>query len=201
MPASDALLTAHALSAERGGNVLFENVRLALAPGTVTLLRGANGTGKTTLLRMLAGLSSPASGDVERTTRVLYWGHASAVKDELTPIENLRQLTASNAVADEALAAILSTCGLERRLHVVAKRLSAGQRRRILLARLLLSHEQPIWLLDEPTAALDADGLAQLAAALNQHVHVHNGAVLIATHAPIDGLDVPPQVMELHHAG
>ncbi len=200
MSAPAPLINAHALSAERGGNVLFDNVDVALAPGTVTLLRGANGTGKTTLLRILAGLSTPASGTLTQAGRVLYWGHASALKDELTPIENLHHLTASNAIDETAFASVLLACGLGQRMHVVAKRLSAGQRRRILLARLLLSHEEPIWLLDEPTAALDADGLLLLAGALNEHTRAHRGAVLIATHTPIDGLDAPPQVMILNHA-
>jgi heme exporter protein A len=195
MPAQPPLLAANDLTAERGGRALFSGVSVALSAGEIIMLRGANGTGKTTLLRVLAGLSEPEAGRVLRPEPMLFWGHAAAVKDELTPEENLRLLCANYSISAAQFPPILERCGLGARRHVQARRLSAGQRRRIGLARLLLATEQ-VWLLDEPTTALDTAGQGILADALNGLLG-RGGAALVATHSDLVGLKIAPQVLNL----
>ena len=159
------------------------------------MLRGPNGTGKTTLLRILAGLSAPEQGEITRAAPPLFWGHAAAIKDELTPIENLKLLCASESVSDAHMLAALDRCGLGARRHVLARKLSAGQRRRIGLAWLALASAK-VWLLDEPVTALDAAGLSLLADVLNAHQQA-GGAAMVATHQDIAGLDAKPRLLEL----
>jgi heme exporter protein A len=182
MPAQSPLLAATDLTAERGGRALFTGLGVALSAGEIIMLRGANGTGKTTLLRVLAGLTEPEAGRVVRAEPLLFWGHAAAVKDELTPEENLRLLCANYPIPAAQFSPILERCGLGARRHVQARRLSAGQRRRIGLARLLLATEK-VWLLDEPTTALDTLG--------------RGGAALVATHSDLVGLNAAPRVLNL----
>ncbi len=195
MSQSPPLLVAKALTAERGGRALFENVNVTLAPGELVALRGPNGTGKTTLLRLLAGFGEPERGEIARCAPILFWGHAAAIKDELTPIENLKLLCASEVVSATQLTAALERCGLGTRRSVLARKLSAGQRRRIGLAWLTLASAK-LWLLDEPTAALDAAGLALLADVLNAH-QAAGGAAIVATHQDIAGLQFQPRLLEL----
>ncbi len=199
---TERLLSADNLAAERGGRLLFSGRGVDIAPGTFTLLRGANGAGKTTLLRILAGLTEPASGTISRSASVCYWGHTSAVKDELTALENLELLctsispkNAQNVPSAQIFLPALDRVGLRTRAHVLARRLSAGQRRRIGVAWLALT-DAKVWLLDEPTAALDTQGCALLAEVLNAHLSA-GGAVLAATHLDIDGVNVAPKVLEL----
>jgi heme exporter protein A len=195
MPAQSPLLAATDLTAERGGRALFTGVSVALSAGEIIMLRGANGTGKTTLLRVLAGLTEPEAGNVSRAAPLLFWGHAAAVKDELTPEENLRLLCANYEIPAAQFSPILERCGLGARRNVQARRLSAGQRRRIGLARLLLATEN-VWLLDEPTTALDTAGQAILAEAVNGLI-ARGGAALIATHSELIGINTAPQVLSL----
>jgi heme exporter protein A len=195
MPAQTPLLAANDLTAERGGRALFSGVNVALKAGEIVFLRGANGTGKTTLLRVLAGLTEPEAGRVVCPEPLVFWGHAAAVKDELTPEENLQLLCANYALSAAEFSPMLMRCGLGARRHVQARRLSAGQRRRIGLARLLLATEH-VWLLDEPTTALDTAGHALLADALNGLL-ARGGAALIATHSDLVGLNTAPQVLHL----
>ena len=195
MSHSPQLLIANALSAERGGRALFERVSVSLGAGELIALRGPNGTGKTTLLRLLAGLGTPERGEIARNAPILFWGHAAAIKDELTPIENLKLLCANDAVSEAAQRAALERCGLGTRRNVLARKLSAGQRRRIGLAWLTLASAK-VWLLDEPTTALDAAGLGLLADVLNAH-QSSGGAAMVATHQDIAGLHTPPRLLEL----
>jgi heme exporter protein A len=132
---------------------------------------------------------------VERPGPMLFWGHSAAVKDELTPEENLRLLCANYAIPAAQFLPVLERCGLGARRHVQARRLSAGQRRRIGLARLLLATAK-VWLLDEPTTALDSAGQALLAEALNGLL-ARGGAALMATHSDLVGLKVVPRVLSL----
>ena len=195
MSDSPHLLIAEALTAERGGRALFEDISVSLLPGELLTLRGPNGTGKTTLLRLLAGLGVPERGTISRNAPILFWGHAAAIKDELTPIENLKLLCASDSVSETALTAALERCGLGKRRDVLARKLSAGQRRRIGLAWLTLASAK-VWLLDEPTTALDAAGLSSLADVLNAHQSA-GGAAIVATHQDIAGLHRPARLLEL----
>ncbi len=192
---STPLLSANALSAERGLRTLFAGVSLTLGSGQIMYLRGPNGAGKTTLLRTLAGLSQPESGGITRAGRVQYWGHTAAVKDELTAGENLKLLCASESIPDAHYEVALARCGLAARRDVIARKLSAGQRRRIGMSWLMLSSAK-VWLLDEPTTALDTAGLALLAEVLNGHVGA-GGAAIIATHHTIAGLEAATHTLEL----
>lgn len=206
------VLRVDGLCVVRGARPLFHDVSLQLRARRVTLLRGANGSGKSTLLRALAGLVAIEHGTVSvdaatptsPATRVLathavYAGHAVGIKPELSALENLRSMAGLDGLcgphaSDEALASALTECGLSRRTGIESRRLSQGQRQRIALARLALhvAVQAPtmrrVWLLDEPSAALDQDGDALLARLIRQHLQ-RGGCALVATHLP---LDVPP---------
>jgi heme exporter protein A len=187
-------LEARAITCTRGVATLFRDVSFSLAAGEWIALRGANGTGKTTLLRCVAGLTRPDSGDVAWngvSTRgdaagfrgaLLYAGHAAGIKDDLSAEENLRDaLQLRGAVADpQALRASLAEAGLDKRRHLPARRLSAGQRRRIGLARLALD-TATVWTLDEPLTALDDEGQQLFARLLERHL-ARGGLALVATH-------------------
>ncbi|MFV0477367.1 MAG: cytochrome c biogenesis heme-transporting ATPase CcmA [Parahaliea sp.] len=178
----DVLLQASSLGLERGGRVLFEGLSFSLYSGQLMQIDGANGAGKTSLLRILAGLSRYGfEGSVKRTVPVLFLGHLSSVKGVLTPRENLAWHLSGESVyerehIDWALAQV-GLCGYE---DVPSHTLSAGQHRRVNLARLYLS-ESPLWLLDEPFTAIDKQGVTELEALMEQHVE-KGGALLLTSH-------------------
>lgn len=176
-----ALIEADGLVGGRGGQRLFGPLDLVLSPGAALVISGANGTGKSTLLRVLAGLLAPDAGDVRVNAALRYLGHHDAVKPALTVSENLAFWQRFNgSVASEAA---LAAVGLERLAAMPARYLSAGQRRRLALAR-TLDAEAPIWLLDEPTNGLDAASVMRLEAELDRHRGA-GGAVAVATHAAL----------------
>ena len=205
-------LRAKNLTLTRGGRPLFANLELSIASGEALILRGANGSGKTSLLRVLAGLTSADEGVIswgdsvgesapaEQRAALLYLGHANALKDELTTAENLADglefdgVTASASDQQPALERV----GLATRCELQARRLSQGQKRRIGLARLLLA-KKPVWLLDEPTNALDAEGVALFTDIVDEHL-ARGGMACIATHltmqihAPVRELDLAESV-------
>jgi heme exporter protein A len=195
VPTLEVLLDAKNLTAQRGGRVLFSEVSVQLKPGDLRYLRGANGSGKTTLLRTLAGLTEAESGSVACSARLTYWGHSAAVKDELSARENLELLCTRSDVPTAQLDLALARVGLAARTQVLARKLSAGQRRRIGLAWLTLSGER-VWLLDEPVAALDSQGVALLADLLNEHAQ-RGGAALVATHVDVANLAVTDEALTL----
>lgn len=178
-------MDARGLSAERGGRALFAGLSLALQPGEIVHLRGANGAGKTTLLRILAGLSTHGhEGKVSRRGACLYLGHHSAVKGSLTTRENLAWHPSGEHYGDRtAIDAALAAVGLFGYEEVAAARLSAGQQRRVNLARLYLS-SRALWLLDEPFTAIDVDGVAALTQRMAEHAGA-GGAVLLTSHQPV----------------
>jgi heme exporter protein A len=192
------MLEAHDLTARRGAAELFANLSLRVAPGEALLVVGANGRGKTTLLRMLAGLSLPAAGTLRWNAvpvapfapalraAVAFVGHAPALKDDLTAGENLASLVAlaGNPATPDALAAALEAVALTHRRDLPARALSQGQRRRIGLARLLLSR-RPLWILDEPATALDPPGLALFADLARRHLD-RGGLLIAASHVPLE---------------
>ena len=205
-----ALLQTLALAGERGDRRLFEGLDLALAPGSITWLRGRNGRGKTTLMRVLAGLSSPADGRLlirGRSLRELgaegrrqwaYIGHTNALKDELTATESLQFLARLHGLPHDAAALkhALQRLGMVQRQHAAVRTLSQGQRRRVALARLALSAAAPLWLLDEPFDALDSDGIQALNTVLQDHARL-GGAVLLTSHQALT-IDHPqPQLLDL----
>lgn len=197
--ASTGTLAARALACRRGRRWLFSGLDLSLPPGGITWLRGANGSGKTSLMRILAGLSAPADGQVlwngtplprageEARARLLYIGHANALKDDLTLAEALAflaQMQGLDAPLRRAQAA-LDRLGLASRAGALVRTLSQGQRRRGALARLALDEATPrTWILDEPFDALDQASVAGLAA-LIQAQAARGGAVLLTSHQAV----------------
>lgn len=189
-----ALVEATGLSCFRGDRLLFRDLNLALAPGQALHLRGPNGSGKTSLLRILCGLTRPESGEIRwlgdahpprGDVLVGYVGHSDGIKLELTPRENLRvaQALAANGGAGDIDAA-LATFDLAGFADVPCRTLSAGQRRRAALARLLLTDAR-IWVLDEPFTALDARATATLYGLVQRHLD-EGGGVLITSHHALE---------------
>lgn len=175
----DFLINAEGLGAIRGERVLFSDVSLTLSAGEAVILRGANGSGKSTLLRMLGGLSRPDAGEVKRMVRHHWLGHRNGVKPHETPRKHLTHWgRVWGSSADPVV--IARQMGLERPVDVAGRLLSAGQKRRTAIGRLLLV-ERPVWLLDEPFTALDANGRDLLAGLIEDH-RAKGGAVIAALH-------------------
>ncbi len=175
-------LEVRSLAASRGPARLFRDVSFILGPGEIATVRGPNGCGKTTLLRCAAGLTRPDAGEVLRLGELLYAGHLPGIKDDLNAEENLAFALRASGLPPEpqAVGAALERAGLGARARIRARRLSAGQRRRIGLARLALD-PAPLWILDEPLAALDAGGETLLCELLARHLD-GGGLALVATH-------------------
>jgi len=201
MPASSEAtegLRASRVSCERGGKLLFAELDFHVDCGAALLVAGPNGSGKTTLLRALSGLNEPAAGAIswqgtpaflrspEWRMRIAYVGHKTGLKDDLTVAENFElACSLDGAQADEhARSGALERVGLGRRRSLQVKRLSQGQKQRLTLARLSLS-VRPLWLLDEPTAALDAEARTLLSDILSAHLE-RGGVAIVATHDQID---------------
>ncbi|NQW94970.1 MAG: cytochrome c biogenesis heme-transporting ATPase CcmA [Polaromonas sp.] len=183
------------LTCTRGGRQLFKSLSFSVEPGQLLRVRGANGAGKTSLLRMLCGLLQPTEGRVlwlgqplasQRDMfghSLVYLGHAAAFKDELSPLENLLDACALGGHAPglpEAMAA-LKGAGLRGHERTPARRLSQGQRRRSALARLALCRSAPLWILDEPFNALDTAANTWLTGLIEAHLH-NAGMVVLTSH-------------------
>ncbi len=193
---SNAPFSARDLSCIRGGRIVFSGVNFSLAPGSAILLTGPNGAGKTSLLRMAAGLLPAAAGGffwddleppVERAAhnaRILYAGHAEAVKPALTVLETVSCWAGLRGYGRNASRDALDRVGLATLADTPARFLSAGQRRRVNLARLFVT-DAVLWLLDEPGTALDAATRMSLDAAIRDH-RERGGMALIATHGTPD---------------
>lgn len=188
------------LACRRGERVVFAHLSFALGPGEAILLVGPNGSGKSSLLRLLAGLLHPATGGLFRKERpiseepethaamVRYVGHLDAVKPVLSVAESLvfwgALLGLSQRQAEVATAEAIACFGLEPLADAPGRLLSAGQKRRVSLARLLLGASD-LWLLDEPTIALDQRAAAVLAMVMAAH-RARGGMVVLSTHAEVD---------------
>lgn len=168
-----------ALAVARGGVPLLAGLTVEVAPGTALILRGPNGAGKTTLLRTLAGLQPPLAGRVRPGPDAMaYASHADGLKATLTVDENLAFWARVHGHHD--IAPARAAFDLERLATRPAAALSAGQKRRLGLARLVLTR-RPVWLLDEPTVSLDTASVARFAGAVRAHLAA-GGIAVIATH-------------------
>ncbi len=188
MPTNSAgtpLLAAQTLSLVRGGRALFRDISFAVHAGQLWQIEGPNGAGKTSLLRILCGLARYGfEGRVQRPAPQLYLGHHAAVKGLLTPRENLAwHVSGADRYANEQIESALVRVGLYGYEDVPSHTLSAGQQRRVNLARLFLS-SAPVWLLDEPFAAIDKEGVVALETLLEEHVAA-GGAVLMTSHQAV----------------
>lgn len=185
-------LIADMLSSVRGGRAVFSKLSFEVAGGEALLLTGPNGSGKTTLIRTIAGLLRPAAGQVRLEgghpehslgEECHYVGHLNGVKSTLSVEENAKFWNRFLDGAHEAVETALATFGLSALRDIPAGYLSAGQKRRLGLARVLLAR-RPIWLLDEPTVSLDEASQAMVAGAVDAHVAA-GGMVIAATHVPL----------------
>jgi heme exporter protein A len=189
------LLAAENLACRRGERMIFSGLSCTVPPGGALLLTGANGSGKSSLLRLLATLLTPAAGRVTwdgapitddppyYRARLHYVGHLDAIKPALGVRETLEFWTEIRGVPGPQIDNALAAFGLELLSDWPCRWLSAGQRRRLALARLIAA-PAPLWLLDEPTAALDSDSEQRLVAAIETH-RAAGGRVVIATHQPM----------------
>lgn len=182
------------LTAIRDERVLFENLSFSLQSGDLVQIEGRNGTGKTTLMRIVAGLGDKEEGDIKwngesiQSNRedfhqsLLFLGHQTGVKRDLTAFENLRFYQSIHAplTSDQQIFTALTQVGLAGREDVPVAQLSAGQQRRVALARLWLS-EQMLWVLDEPLTAIDKQGVKVLENLFLEHAN-KGGIVLLTTH-------------------
>ena len=188
-------LSATELGAERGGRPVFAGLSFTLRSGEALGVTGPNGAGKSTLLRVLAGLLQPVFGrvgldppdrsdpDMPLGERAHYLGHADALKGALSAAENLHFARALGGRPAASSADALRRVGLAHAQDLPCGYLSAGQRRRVALARLLVSF-RPVWLLDEPGTALDAASQEMLTELMRDHL-AGGGLIIAATHAPL----------------
>jgi heme exporter protein A len=191
------MLEVSGLECRRGDRLLFSGLNFVLEPGTLLHVRGRNGSGKTTLLRTLCGLLTPDGGEVlwngESARRLaedfhrdtLYFGHLNGIKSDLTGIENLRVSATLDGERpdDAAIWDALDQMGLAGFEDLPTKVLSQGQKKRVALARLLLTRA-PLWILDEPFTALDVDAVDRLQFLIAQHV-AGDGMVILTTHQEV----------------
>jgi heme exporter protein A len=193
----------------RGDRRLFRGLNFSLSPGTFVRLTGPNGSGKTSLLRILCGLLTPAEGQVlwkhknirslgeEYFTVATYLGHRHGIKDELTCVENLRISNALNGVeiTEEHARSVLLTMGLEGREFLPARLLSEGQRRRVALARLIVCNTT-LWLLDEVLTSLDKAATVLIRSLIEEHL-ANGGIAILATHQEFELKATSVQRLEL----
>ena len=192
MATDTGTLKAEGLAAFRGERLVFRDLDFAVQSGGALVLAGPNGSGKSTLLRLLAGLVRPMAGrllwnDADALSdltgharRVAYLGHQDAVKPGLTAAENL---ALPAGLSGGSVPAALAALGLEALADLPARMLSAGQKRRLALARLALT-KAPLWLLDEPTLGLDSAAIDRFGVLLSSH-RAAGGIVIAATHVPL----------------
>jgi heme exporter protein A len=186
------------LGCVRGERRLFSGLSFLAQPGELIEVRGANGSGKTSLLRILCGLAQPAEGEVrwhgknirslgeEYFGSVAYVAHQNGVKDELTAIENLRISggVAGNSLGEREAQETLARMGLQKESYLPSRFLSAGQRRRVALARLLITKAE-LWILDEVLTSLDAAAMAFSARFISDHLR-DGGMAIMATHQELN---------------
>jgi heme exporter protein A len=201
---SAATLVVRGLECQRGERPLFSELDLTARAGAVVWIRGANGRGKTTLLRTLAGLSTPTAGTIVRQGaaarwQLLYLAHANALKEDLSVRESLAFLlrVQGDEPTEAAVSAALECLGLAALADAPVRTLSQGQRRRVALGRLAAAFYRPgLWLLDEPYDALDVDGVSSLDALLALHARA-GGITVLTSHLPVALTDPRPSIVQL----
>jgi len=195
------------LECTRGERPLFRALSAVVPGGTLLRVHGANGAGKTSLLRMLCGLLTPSAGEVrwrghavvgmreDFSRELLYLGHMPALKNDLTPVENLVAACTLGGTqpSSAGASAALASAGLRGYDHTPSRHLSQGQRKRVSLARLVLDTAIPLWVLDEPFNALDSGATAWLVSLLAAHLG-HSGIVVLTSHQPVD---FPSEVVQM----
>jgi len=183
------------LTCQRGYNELFSNISFELDPGEILEISGVNGSGKTSLLKILAGLNSAESGRLsinknevgsyEYQSEILYLGHLPALSPELNCIENLDYLGQLNNISsNQALDEALINAGLKNFEYEYVSNLSAGQKRRVVLSALFITQAK-VWLLDEPFTALDTDGINVIETQITKHCD-NGGICILTTHQKCD---------------
>lgn len=204
------MLQARQIECTRGNRRLFHDLSFRLEAKQALRVGGENGSGKTSLLRMLAGLSPPQAGEIlwndgriavlgeDYRRDLLFLGHANALKDDLTAVENLRSalMLAGRAVLEPALRDALAMQGLASVADLPARLLSQGQKRRVALARLGFCADKPLWVLDEPFAALDAASVGQVATTVTAYLR-GGGMVVFTTHQEVGLADAQVRSIEL----
>jgi heme exporter protein A len=193
------MLEARQLECVRGARRLFRDVSFTVERGEAVRVAGSNGVGKTSLLRLLSGLARPESGTILFDTipitsqreafhaKLLFIGHSNALKDDLSPVENLQCLLAQHGLVVSAvtLRQAFARRGLAAIVDLPVKLLSQGQKRRVTLAQLEFCSSRALWLLDEPFSALDAQAVEDLAAVMASHARA-GGLLLYTTHQDVD---------------
>lgn len=186
------------LEGVRGGRRLFHEISFQLLGGELLRLQGRNGSGKTSLLRMLCGLSLPTAGEIrwrgepigkrgeDFRRELCFLGHHDALKEELTPLENLTVSArlAETPLGEDAALAALAELGLAGHAELPCRYLSRGQKRRVALAR-LVGERRALWLLDEPFVALDPDAVHLVAGLIGAHLR-RGGLAVLTTHQPVE---------------
>lgn len=205
-------LRAEGLAYRRGDQALFEDFSFEVSAGQLVWLRGHNGRGKTSLLRLLAGLARPDQGRVtwggvalaaanDYPSQRVYIAHANALKDDLTVYESLQFLATLHGRdgRSEAVLEALQCLGLRKRWRSPIRTLSQGQRRRVALARLVLESRPSVWVLDEPFDALDVEGIEVVNGLLTRHLD-RGGSVVLTSHQPLTMSGTVPRTLELARA-
>ena len=204
-------LRATGLACARGTRVLFRGLDFELGPGQLLWLRGRNGAGKTSLLKLAAGLAEPHEGRIdidgvparraERQDRLVFVAHANALKDDLAAGEALAFLLRIHGRPFDGatLDAALDRLGILSRRDAPVRTLSQGQRRRVALARLAVEQRPTLWLLDEPFDALDTDGLSRVNAVLAGHLY-RGGSIMLTSHLDLDTAVLHPIELDLDRA-
>lgn len=179
-----SMLSVTRLSSERNDRILFSDLNFTIKPGHGLHVVGPNGAGKTTLLRIVSGLLPATEGTIQKQGDLLYIGHQPGLKAHLSPLENLKfMLALTNLQAKMSIEQALNQLGLKGLEHVPTHTLSAGQQRRVSLARLLLVPAK-LWILDEPFTSLDRTGIKFIEQLLIEHLR-QQGLLLLTSHQPL----------------
>lgn len=194
------------MSCRRASEWLFQGLDFECGAGQLVWLRGSNGSGKTSLLRILAGLSHADEGQLSFHTKdtgafrkaLVYIGHTNGLKDDLSAIESLGFVARlhGRSFDQETLSRALRRLAIHHRRHVAVRTLSQGQRRRVALSRLALESEPGLWILDEPFDSLDAEGIDVINGLLQEHL-TRGGGVVMTSHVPLNLMGANVRQLEL----